>query len=315
MIYNTYIFNPVRADFIGRALETLYKYTDMENSRVIVVDQTKNGLFEDWDLWQKIKPQIHLYMHPYRNLGFSKSMNEGIIHGLRWNSQYITCANDDIEFMHSSWWDGVVETFKSDSKILAVNPMSPKEPGWGYGLEHGTYLEVLPYKKEFTDEDYEYLLKGDFKKAKESFQPLFDEAGRNNTYPETKNGMIDAIATWCTVFRGDAFSKIGLFEERFYPGSGEDYDLDARVYRENYRMVGTTKSWVWHHWGSSKDKVAEHDTQSLPIIESLRWADTSFLYPPEKNEGQMMDPWGKVNLPDGTKRPVYRTPEIGIVDF
>ena len=44
MIETTFIFNPVRPDFIYDAIDTLYKYTDMENKRVIVVDQTKNGL-------------------------------------------------------------------------------------------------------------------------------------------------------------------------------------------------------------------------------------------------------------------------------
>lgn len=314
MINSTFVFNPIRYDLIEKALKSLYKFTDMQDNRVIVIDQTKNGLFEEWGIWSNIRPFIHLYIRPYRNLGFSKSMNEGIIHGLRWNSKYIVCANDDIEFIDSRWWNGILETFSQDEKIMAVNPMSVREPGWGYGLDHGIYIDLLPYK-EFTKEDYDYLLNGDFSNLDEKLP---------KTFPRKKTGVIDAIATWCTIFKKESFEKFGLFEERYYPGGGEDYDMNARIYREGYRAVGTTKSWVWHWWGSSKD-TQEHLTQSLPIKKELCWMNPDLLWPKEKNlswnkETQQMepkeyDPWGKVTLKDGSKSPMYRDKTIGIVDM
>lgn len=301
MIKNTFIFNPVRPTFIHRCLETLYKHTDMTDCRVIVVDQTLDGLTLS-------KDQVHLIVRPYRNLGFSKSMNEGIIHAMHWKSEYITVANDDIEFMNSKWWDGIVETFAQDQKIMAVNPMSPREPGWGYGLPHGEYLDLLPYQEEYTQEQYDWLLEGDFAQIKQ-------ERGFPATFPDKKVGVIDAIATWCTVFKREAFDKFGLFEERYYPGGGEDYDMNARIYRESLRMVGTTRSWVWHWWGSSKDKTGEYTGQGLPVIDELRWMNPDLLWPPQMNNGQHMDPWGKATLEDGTKIPMYRASEIGIIDI
>lgn len=299
MIKNTYIFNPIRPDFIYRALETLYKYTDMSESRVIVVDQTKNG-------FHFTEGQVHLVLRPYRNLGFSKSMNEGIIHGLRWESQYITCANDDIEYMDERWWSGIEETFqKYGDRVLAVNPMSPREPGWGYGLPHGENIDLLPYKK-FTREDYDYLLRGDFS--------ILDDR-LPKTFPRQKSGVIDAIATWHTTFKREAFEKIGLFEERFYPGGAEDYDLNGRAYREGYRMLGTTLSWVWHWWGKSKDSEGEFQDTGLPIVDELRWQKLGDLWPVEKNGGQNFDPWGKWTDASGAKHPMTRDATIGIVDI
>lgn len=297
MIYNTFIFNPIRSDFIGIAIDTLYKYTDMSKNRVIVVDQTLNGLQLDMT-------KVHLVLRPHRNLGFSKSMNEGIIHALRWGSEYITCANDDIEYMDLRWWDGIVETFKNFPTALAVNPECPRIPLWGYGRPHGEYFDLLPYKYVYTKDDYDYLLNGDFSSLDLSTLPA--------TFPKVKRGVTDAIATWHTTFKSEFFEKIGMWEERFYPGGAEDYCLNARAYREGYRMLGTTKSWVWHHWGKSKDEVV---ADSLPIINELRWADLSKLYPPELNEGQSVDPWGMVTLQDGSKRPVVRDSEIGIVEI
>lgn len=301
MIKNTFIFNPVRPDYIHKALDSLYKHTDMTECRVIVVDQTMTGLDLD-------REKVHMILRPNRNLGFAKSMNEGVIHALRWGSKYITCANDDIEYMDSRWWDGIEETFELYGEmVVAVNPMSPLEPGWGYGLEHGINIELLAYK-EFTKEDYDFLLKGDFNSIEDRLPP---------TFPRQKSGAIDAIATWHTTFRAESFEKVGFFDERFYPGGGEDYDLNARAYRQGFRLLGTTKSWVWHWWGSSKDKQGSTQMKDLgmPIVDKLRWNNSGDLWPKEKNNGQNMDPWGKYTDVDGEKKPMIRVPEIGIVEI
>ena len=324
MITNTFIFNPIRKDYIQKALETLYEYTDMENNRVIVIDQTLDGLFENWEVWQTIHPLIHLYMHPHRNLGFSKSMNEGLIHALRWESQYATVCNDDIEFINKKWWDGILETFNQDEKIMAVNPMSLREPGWGYGLDHGKYIDLLQYKEIYTEEDYDFLLKGDFSAIRKQIMEsgeLPPEVQKNWErglgLPAQKNGVIDAIATWCTTFKRESLLEFGLFDEKYYPGGGEDYDMNARIYRKDCRMVGTTKSWVWHWWGSSKDKQGEAQGKgnALPILDELRWMDPDFLWPPKLNNGWKMDPWGHWTDSEGKKHPGKRKRKIHIVEI
>jgi GT2 family glycosyltransferase len=303
VIDNTIIFNPVRTDYIERAIDTLYKFTDMENWRVIVIDQTRSGC--------KVDKRVHLYMKPHRNLGFAKSMNEGIIHGLRWGSKYITCANDDVEFIDKRWWEGTEETFSLYDNVAAVNPESPRIPLWGYGRDHGEYVDLLNYKKEYTNEDYNYLLKGDFTEWKK-YGSLFSKGDLPDTFPLQKTGVVDAVAMWCTVFKRKTFEHYGLFDERFYPGGAEDYDYDARVYREGGRILGTTKSWVWHHWGQSKDHQGGIDAD---IDKEYVWASNSYLWPKEWNNGKNMDPWGKYTDEDGKKKPMKRRPEIAIVDI
>jgi GT2 family glycosyltransferase len=310
MIETVFTFNPVRSDFIQKALDTLYKYTDMTNNRVVVVDQTEDGL-------KLSKEQVHLILKPHRNLGFSKAHNEAIIHGIRWGATYVVCCNDDVEWINNRWWDGVLETFATDSKILAVNPECPRVPMWGYGRPHGEYTEYLMYKPEFTEADYDYLLAGDFAEVKERYTDL------PASFPLHKVGLCDAIAMWMPVFKTECFEKIGLFDEKFYPGGGEDYDFDARIYREYYRAVSSTRSWVWHHWGQSKDETEAAKNKGAVVDPKLTWMNTDSLWPPERNlswNGTAMvptkfDPWGKVTLPDGTKQPMYRIPEIHIVDI
>lgn len=303
MIFNTFVFDPVALQFIDKALETLYKYTDMTNNRVIVVDQTDSGIETGWP--------IDLYMKPHRNLGFAKSMNEGIIHGLRWKSKYITICNDDIEFMNKDWWNGVESTFSMGERVCAVNPESPRIPLWGYGRDHGDYIDIIRHKDEFTQADYDYLMTGDFSDLEQrSF--LKSDYPIPDSFPRKKYGVTDAAAMWLTVFKRETFERFGLFDERFYPGGGEDYDMDGRIYRENGRVLGTTKSWVWHWWGQSKDNLNQIDTKIDP---SLVWNNSGDLWIPEENEGNGLDPWGHYTDKNGVKKPLNRVKEIGIIDI
>ena len=59
---------------------------------------------------------------------------------------YITLANDDTVFLNSNWWQGILDTFKLDEKIIAVNPNSPKEGGFGWGLTNENKDVRLRYK-------------------------------------------------------------------------------------------------------------------------------------------------------------------------
>jgi len=138
----------IRKDYIVRCLETLYKFTDTRLFKVIVIDQTVDGVYD------KIKDRVSFYIRPERNLGFAKAANEGIIHGYRWGAKYIGVLNDDTEFMHKDWWSGVKEEFATDETILAVNPESPRVPLWGYGRDHGEYIDIIDYKEDYTEQDW-----------------------------------------------------------------------------------------------------------------------------------------------------------------
>lgn len=302
MIENTFVIPVLRSDYVGKCIETLYKYTSHINFKVIVIDQTTSGLPD-------IKG-VHLKLRPHRNLGFSKACNEGIIHALHWKSEYITCWNDDVECIHKDWWQGILDTFKmnTENEILAVNPESVRIPLWGYGQD-GKYAEIINYKDEFTDADYKLLLDGHFDHLKEEYADL------PKTFPLEYHGVCDAFAAFAPVFKRKHFELIGLWDERFYPGGAEDYDMMTRIYSKGYRAVSTRGSWVWHHWGKSKDNEGKAQEMSMPIEDKYRWADTTYLYPPELNEGHNMDVWGKYDGKDGTRKSFKRRNEIGRVEI
>lgn len=291
------IFPIIRNDFINKALETLRKYTT--DITIIVVDQSIEGFKGEADMVIRMK-----------NQGFSKAANEGIIHALQWNADYICVCNDDVEFMSPDWFDGIEEEFATDPRIIAVNPECPRVPLWGYGRDHGEYAEIIPYKEEFTPEDIAYLKAGNYEDMAERVTDL------PTTFPLKKRGVIDGFAMWCPVFKRGFFDKVGFFEERFIWGGGEDYSMMARAYscawpydREecnpafHWRMVSSMKSWVWHHWGQSKDAKQELDPK---LFEGLTpWNDINSLWEIAPN-GQKIDPWGHWTDDKGVKRPFRR---------
>ena len=255
-IVNTFVFPIIRRDFILPALESLRANTP-DNYHVIVIDQTMPEQYNDW-VEESLREWCDLRIKTQRNYGFAQAANLGIRLA---PTPYITVCNDDVEFIWDGWWDGIMQTFEKFDNLAAVNPMSPKEPGWGWGRKGYVYYCANCGARHIDKERPCHC---------ENYEPLNLDDVRGNTSKmqlmiKAANGaMIDGIACWCPVFRRDALDDIGLFDERFLPGGGEDYDWSARCYQAGYRGIATSLSWVWHHWGQSKDARDGFDT-ALPL--------------------------------------------------
>ena len=278
----TFIFIPVIPNFIKDALESLYKYTPI-NFRVIVVDQTVDGIYD------VVKDRADLYLRFKRtNQGFSKANNEGIIHALHWGSKYIAVCNDDILILDPRFWSGLMDQFQAFPEMYAVNPCSIIEAGWGYGLRpDGTWVpgnrcpdwgiavdgNIYPKKPDGTA----FTLKD--AQTKEGYDWLL------NGY---KQGHIEGFAGWFVVGKREMWENIGLYDERFYPGSGEDYNLVHRIYLDGGRASSTTRSWVHHFWTKSKEALARGER--LPSLSRPSFANVDALF--ERS-------------PDGANSPIY----------
>lgn len=284
--------------YISRLVYTLHKYSPKGSFKFILIDHCLGGIRPQ--VKEYLEGKIDLYIRPNRHLGYAKGMNEGIVHALHWGTPYVCCTNDDIEIINPRWLQGIWDTFALDDKrILGVVPMSPRVAGWGYGVKENP--EVLPYKKEYTDAEYDYLLAGDFS----------DKASQlPKTFPLHSKGMVvDGAAFIMPYFKREIFEKIGLLDERFYPGSGEDYDMLCRTYSKDYRIVSTSHSWVWHHWSKTKEEW-ESGKYNPPYYKARPYfANWEALWPIEANAGHKPDVWGHYTE-KGSKIPLIRDPEV-----
>ena len=328
-----FIYPIIRLDYIQKSVETLQKFT--KDFTLIVVDQTIEGLPKEW-----IDKNVNLYLR-FKNHGFAKAANEGMIHAFRWKIPYIAVVNDDTEFIYDGWLDDALKEFKTDPKIIAINPESPRVPLWGYGRPHDEYIDLVEYKESYTPQDIAFLKQGDYleelkKRYEVEPKELPDGADGKKDWSGkihipinrqgdftphgafvNKRGVIDGFAGWLPIFKWESLNEIGFYDERFVWGGGEDYDMMARAYScawpnhtdqcdeaKHYRMVSTMKSWVWHWWGKSKDVKSELDQR---LFENDKpWNDLEFLYPPDINYGYHVDPWGHLTHPGTGQRKGFK---------
>ena len=272
---------------LKRSLMTYRKYAP--GAQIIVIDQMPEPSLSK----KEVVELTDVYVWVYRTLGFSKAMNMGIEIADR---DFICCMNDDVELVNIKWFEPVVDRFDKDHTVAGINVSSIK----GYRDESdnakcncGVPLielsnncpECRAYKEEYTEEDWEYMNSERMPKS----GPI---------RPIRPDITIDGCMTWCTTFRAESLEMIKdngcYFDERFYPGGGEDYDLMCRMYDLRhtveegqipppYRVVGIYNSWAYHHWFGTRIKnppvVVPHlRWNKLDKTEDSKWGDNWDLW-------------------------------------
>lgn len=213
-------------DGLIKCVESLYKYTP-HNFRIIVVF---NGTMSDYlTAVASLEDRVHLWIKPHRNLGFGKSMNQGIKLA---QTEYVTIANDDVEVIYETWWQDVMDIFAKNPELGGFNPHS-----FINKQASGDRVQQYENKEVYTQEDLEKM-RGVF---------------------HSERWYAGLICTFFTVCKKEMFDKIGLFDESFGLGSGEDYDLCVRARRGGYLMAGGSMVMVRHWWGATKDNLPVGD--------------------------------------------------------
>lgn len=342
-IINTVIVPIVRRDYALDALRSLRRCAP-PNYKTIAIDQTRPDFqsASPWHFTKELWDEVDVLIKPHRNYGFAQAVNLGIDMA---RTEFVTIMNDDVVFIPGhDWWGGIMATFERFEKAAAVNPQSPKEPGWGwaepgyrYHVPKGwpsqemnhlgeqdrelqrVFREVRMKAHEMRqagqqDQALEARLdvyRADMLAVRAQLEPLVYQATMSAPgYVDMLAGdmnwaVVDGFPCWLPVFKRDRLLEFGLFDERFFPGGGEDYDMMARAYQAGYRMLASSRSWVWHWWGQSKD---EHDglEAALPPAQK-HWNKLSTKGDPEEGLWDTdVDVWGKGCTRTDPK--VYRAP-------
>jgi GT2 family glycosyltransferase len=231
-IINTFVIPHNNYEGLRQTLESIHRNTP-KNFKIILIDQ--NPIYQEVD----DLVDLHIYTNG-KNLGFAKCMNMGIRLS---DTPWVSCWNDDCECINPQWWEDTMEVFSRYSTALGVNPGSPRNPKAAGEEPINPHFE---YKPDFNDEEY---------------SKIKDVMGRH---------IIDGICTFATVFKRDRLDLVAgtvpgcWYDEYFYPGGGEDYDLNRRAYMtkspenefKGYRMLGGG-GYVWHWWYSTKKANGE----------------------------------------------------------
>ena len=126
---------------------------------------------------------------------------------------------------------------------------------------------------------------------------MIEEARTKEGYDKLlahRQGHIEGFAGWFVVGKNEMWTKVGLYDERFGPGGGEDYDYVHRIYCAGGRASATMRSFVWHHWSKSRQSVGTRndfipysrktfqDTNAL--FKFSKDGANSPIFPPRDNE-------------------------------
>lgn len=237
-------------------VDDFYRLHDPSMFRILWLDQTREGI--------AFNHEVHLHVRSSRNLGFAKGMNT------LWKlvqTPYTLLANDDVRLISASWYEEAKAHLKDG--VLGVNPYPALRtwdgggtPRWYYDI-HGEWWQWTKDKpmETYTQEDYQKLQK------------------------KLWGGCSDGTAMFFTLMKTEAREIVGLLEEDFGIGNGEDYswnrrcfltcknchrrkyehkvhngeylcDLDYRNKFQSHRILTCTHSLIHHHCGVTKQKAS-----------------------------------------------------------
>ena len=278
--WNTFIIPIILTVNIERCLETLYRYTQKDSFYVYIIDQTVHGLdstalrnkYENLMIIRPPKSNLHYT----GNLGFAQATNLGIS---LVQTPYFTMLNDDVELIHGDWWQGVLDTFAQvesatpETPAVMVCPASIRLADWSVGRAAGDDYDILPYKEDYTDEDWNFLVN--------------EEHYVNEHLTIQPTSVFDGVTMYACVCDTRIFKSIGWLDEKYFPGSGEDYDYSCLARMHGYRSVATTKSWVFHHWSSTFRALQQEKEEAKTLmIPELAWNQN------HEKWGERFDIWG-----------------------
>lgn len=338
-IINTFVFPIIRTDNIIAALQTLKKNTP-PNFRTIVVNQTvPNQQFE-----KELYDNCDYIIRPHFNLGFAGASNLGIRLAptpyiticnddveFTWNGwwsgiletfeRFETAAAVNPQSIKEPGWGWgqpgyrhLIPKAHLDAKLNRLKQTNDQAMARLQETEK-CWQEFQKSPNQLPEERQRLLAKLNESKAafslcQEAIEHATYKASHDSSYIkaliEEKNWqVVDAFACWCTVFRADKLEELGLFDERFVPGGGEDYDMMYRIYHKGYRALSSSRSFVWHWWSQSKGRQDGYNT-ALPLGRP-RWNKLSTkgfgkdgLYDPD------LDCWAKTGV--RTDPNIYRAP-------
>lgn len=148
------------------------------------------------------------------NLGFAKAVNQGMRAA---RGRYLVWLNNDV-LVAPGWLEGLRAAAESSPGIAAAGPCT--NDSVGYQKVPGARLApegLLAYSQGWR----------------------LRHAGVVQE--------VHRLAGFCLLLKREAFERVGLLDERFFPGYYEDYDYCLRLRQAGYSLALARQVFVYHH--------------------------------------------------------------------
>lgn len=246
-IYNAY-------DFVKKCVESVLKYTDFNEARIILIDDKSpdSRILPLLKQYEKKNPKKIVLLVNEENLGFVKTVNKG----MKFSKNDVLLLNSDTE-VTSGWLEKIRNLAYRDERIATVTPLS-----------NNATLASVPKFNQYNELPEGYNAQ---KMAK------IIEKYSMHIYPE-----IPSAHGFCMYIKRSVLNLVGFFdEEKFGKGYGEEVDFSFRCLEKGYKNVLCDDAYVFHSGAASFLNKGSHDDELWKKYPKIR-ANTDEWYR-EKN--------------------------------
>jgi GT2 family glycosyltransferase len=238
------------------------KRCNYKNYKIILVDNGSND--KSGTKLKEIFPEI-IYIQNEKNEGFTRANNTAIKYALIQKFDYLMLLNNDTE-VDVNFIDFMLETFKKDKKIGAVQPLilfwDNKDIVWNYG--------------------------GKFEKISGRVVTLNRGLEISGI---VKSEYTDWISGCCFMIKNEVIKKVGTLDDYFFVYY-EDADWSIRIKKAGYKLGLNFNSKIYHHEGASwKSKEKSKEGVISPFTHYLNIRNHIYFIKKHNNQFNFIGKW------------------------
>ena len=202
--------------YTQQCVESIEAYTPEDHEIIFIDNGSTDGTFE-WLTGILPKHQNYKIIKNETNLGWVKATNQGIELS---RGEYICFLNNDT-VVSKEWLKGLIDCVESAKDVGVVGARSNYVSG--------------PQIVTDTADGYDTLMKY------QVFAENYRNAFKGCYIPYWR------IVLFCGLVKRSVLDKVGLFDERFYPGNFADDDWCLRACLAGYRNLICSDVFIHHH--------------------------------------------------------------------
>ncbi|MDQ0199732.1 glycosyltransferase family 2 protein [Neobacillus ginsengisoli] len=217
------ILLPINSSFeeTRNCIVSILQNTDMDLMNLYLLDEGSQD--------SRIEELMNFYVNKYSNIGLLRKEKQcGLIgninKGLSMSENDVVIINSDTLVTHS-WLTALRKAAYQEEIIAAVNPMS------NFGFISGIPTSNSQINDLFTFEEYTDA----FNKSKQ-------------------HGVVDApvLLGFCMYLKRNALNSVGIFDESFKRGYGDETDWFLRAKQKGFKLVITKDTYLHIMGGTSR---------------------------------------------------------------
>ena len=246
-------------DLTLKCIQSIDKYVNKnENITIIWIDNnssfdSRKIILNEFNNLKNIKFE-NIFLS--ENLGFIKAVNIGIKFVQKFNYNYIGILNNDIE-VTENWLKNLIDILQLDENLVLAGAMQYNiNPNEISKLETNETKELLNANSNDFNITAQKVAELNLKPIIYSYEH-FKDLSFTHTY----------VPYFAAIFKPIVFEKVGLLNENFNLGYGDDTEFNFRITKAGYKIAKAKNTIVLHNNRSTFKKLYKDDNAFITKIQ------------------------------------------------